>query len=177
MKDQKPQKEEEGLFDVDPKKLFDPKEYNTIIVDTAGYSKKENETSTLIISLVEKEFTPEEKDEALKTIAEQKSQNLLVDTIRSAEDPSKKALLIAVCWECGLDFSNYFLFFAELACSSNFGMVMEACTVIDSIEDPIITADLEKGKALIAEKLKTKPDTSPLLQDVLEALQSKKSVN
>lgn len=147
-------------------KFFDSKNYNTIIVKSEGHSKKENDISEIIISLIDGNLTKEERDSALSSIKEQNNREILLSSIETIENPDKKALLIAACWEVGFDFSDEFLMFIDLACNDNFEVALEALTVIETIEGDIVHSDLEKAKMKVLEKLKKNPDTSDLLKDL-----------
>ena len=147
-------------------KFFDSKNYNTIIVKSEGHSKKENDISEIIISLIDGNLSKEERDSSLSSIKEQNNREILLSSIRTIENPDKKALLIAACWEVGFDFSDEFLMFIDLACSDSFEVALEALTVIETIDGEIVRSDLEKAKLKVIEKLKTDPDTSDLLRDL-----------
>ncbi len=173
MSDESENKLEDGLINLDPKRFFDSKNYNTLIVHVDGHTKKENATSELVISLIDKEHTPEEKEEILQLIKAQNAQNVLIESISTVENPDKKAVLIAACWECGLDFYNHFLFFVDLAIHDNYRVAMEAYTVIENMEGEIFREDLEKGKTIISDKIKNSPDTLPLLNDILHVIMNR----
>lgn len=144
-----------------------------MIVNADGHTKKENATSELVISLIDKEHTPEEKEEVLKLIKDQNAQKVLIESISAIQNPDKKAILVAACWECGLDFNDHFLFFANLAVHDHYRIAMEAYTVIENMEGEIFHGDLEKGKEIISNKIKAAPQTMPLLNDILNIIISK----
>ncbi len=120
--------------EIDPKKLFDEKEYATIILgsDTAG--KKDLENADCAVILVSHSTSREEKDEALKQLKENDARTFLKNAIDRTKKPEQKAPLIAACWETGLDFSSDYLYFAELITHSDFYVSFEAFTVIQELE-------------------------------------------
>lgn len=132
---------------LDPKRLFNEKEYSTLIVNREGFSKKQNDSADVVYALLEKELTREEQEEIFKTLKENKSGDILIEAIGNLKRNSDKAKLIAACWESGLDFSANFLFFTRLACDDDFLVSLEALTVIDNIEgkldENILSAALE----------------------------------
>lgn len=120
--------------EIDPKKLFDEKEYATIILgsDTAG--KKDLENADCAAILVSKTTSRDEKDEALKQLKENDARAFMITAIGRTKKPEQKAALIAACWETGLDFSADYLFFAELIGHEDFYVSFEALTVIQELE-------------------------------------------
>lgn len=169
----KKENKEETTPEKEINKFFDSKNYNTIIVNTAGHSKKENDTSEIIISLIDGKLSKEERDDALALIKEQNNREILLSSIRTIENPDKKALLIAACWEVGFDFSDEFLLFVDLACHENFEVALEALTVIETIESNIIASDLEKARVKVKEALKKDPETADLLRDLQRYINSR----
>ena len=126
---------------LDPKKLFDENEYSTLIIDRGGFNKKENVTADLLEDLLNPEITRNESEAIFSKLKEANAQKLLVTAIEKAERVEEKILITAACWECGLDFSNDFLFFVGLACNENFKLAMEALTVVensDHVTDKIL---------------------------------------
>lgn len=132
---------------LDPKRLFDQKEYVTLLVNRDGFNKKENDTADLVYLLLEKELTREEQEDIYSKLKAKNASDMLVEAIKNVDRKSDKAKLIAACWESGLDFSSHFLFFTELACDADFLVSMEALTVVDNIDakldENILSAALE----------------------------------
>ena len=129
----------------DPEKLFNEKEYSTLIINREGFSKKENASADLIEGLLDKNVTRQESEEIFQKLKTNNATELLVDAIKKAGLTDEKRILAAACWESGLDFSNHFLFFVELALSADFQLSMEAITVIEESEGLIERAVLEEG--------------------------------
>jgi len=155
---------------LDPKKLFDEKEYNTLIIDRGGFSKKENNTADLLESLLEKNITRVESEEIFSKLKEMNAQKLLVDAIRNAERIEEKIILTATCWECGLDFSDDFIFFVELSCHENFQLAMEALTVVE-YNDSELTKELLNDALDIAKNTKSK--NTHLINDLVQNINSR----
>jgi hypothetical protein len=155
---------DEGKPEIDPAKLFDEKEFKTIIVSPEGVKIPSDKSEYLV--LLDESSTREEKDEALKQIKEQNDPKLLMEAIDNLSDPKKKATLVSACWETGMDFSHYLMFFTELACTDDFIVVMEASTVILETE-AINKSEAEKAIEMINRKLQTNPATAPILTDIL----------
>lgn len=121
----------------DPKKLFDEKNYSTLIINRDGFSKKENNTADLLEHLLEPGITRSETEEIFLQLKEAKAADMLVSAIKKAERPGERALLTCACWETGLDFTGHLLFFVELACSDDFKLAMEALTVVENCEGKV----------------------------------------
>jgi len=98
------------------------------------------------------------------------AQKLLVDAIRNAERIEEKIILTATCWECGLDFSNDFLFFVELSCHENFQLAMEALTVVE-YNDSELTKELLNDALDIAKNTKSK--NTHLINDLVQNINSR----
>jgi hypothetical protein len=151
----------------DPKKLFNEKEYSTLIINREGFTKKENNTADLIEGLLDKEISRAESEEIFQKLKDSGAAQLLVGAIRKAERTDEKRKLTAACWESGLDFSNDFLFFVELATSDDFQLSMEALTVVENCEGTITNETLQKALS-IAQTSKSKNEalTGDLLSNI-----------
>jgi hypothetical protein len=115
-------------------RLFNDKEFNTIVIDRDGFSKKENEAADLVANLTDPGLSRAEKDDIYSRLKELNAQKVLVEGIKSTELLGDQAVLTAACWESGLDFSAYYLFFTALAVSGDFQLSMEAFTVLENCE-------------------------------------------
>lgn len=156
----------------DPKKLFDESEYSTLIIDRGGFNKKENAVADLLESLLEPHVTRQESESIFSKLKESNSQKMLVDGIKAAERIEEKTILTAACWECGLDFSEDFLFFVDLACHSDFSLAMEALTVVESVA---FDSALDQNTLINALNVVTasKSPNKELMQDLIESIKSR----
>lgn len=148
----------------DPKKLFDEKKYNTLIINREGFSKKDNDVADLIQSLLEKNISRTESEEIFLTLKEKNAQDILVNAIKQSNNLLEKTKLVSACWESCLDFSNHFLFFVDLACNNDFALSMEALTVVENCEEPIINQEV-LTQALVIVKNSNSPNTA-LIEDL-----------
>ncbi len=171
--EEKTQNQEQKTSEKEINNFFDSENYNTIIVNTGGHSKKENDVGERIISLIDGKLTKEGRDEALTLIKEQNNPDILLNSISTIENPDKKALLIAAFWEVGFQADEHFLFFVDLVCVDHFEVALEAITVIDTIENDILPSDLAKAKAMVSKKLKENPVTDALLGDLLQFIKNR----
>lgn len=149
----------------DPEKLFNEEEYSTLIIGREGFSKKENSTADLIEALLEKDISRQESEAVFSKLKESNSQKVMMDALATAQRTSEKTKIAAACWECGLDFTPYFLDFVKLATHNDFQLALEALSVVESseglLDEQILTQALE-----IAQSAKSKnPD---LVNDLIE---------
>lgn len=155
--------------EIDPKKLFDENEYSTIIIGSEGMSKKDINNADLITLLISARSTREEKDEALIHLKENQAQDFIINAITKTKKPEHKALIVAACWETGLDFSKNYLFFIDLICSSDFLVSFEAFTVIQEMEAEIDEANLKQALS----KLQKVKDPAVSVTDAIHLIEQK----
>lgn len=154
----------------DPKKLFDEKEYSTLIIGREGFSKKENTTADLLESLLNPEISRRESEEIFSKLKETNSQKIMVDAVNAAERVSEKTILAAACWECGLDFTPYFLDFVKLATHDNFQLALEGLSVVESTEGNLDERTLTKAMEIAQTAKSQNPD---LVHDLIENIKSR----
>lgn len=128
----------------DPKKLFDEKQYSTLIINREGFDKKQNSIADLLEALLDDRNTRQENESLFAKLKELNAQQMLVDAVEAAENTADKIKLLAACWESCLDFTPHFPFFVKLVCHPDFGVALEALSVVESCEgqiDELILAD------------------------------------
>ena len=136
--------------EINPEQLFDEEQYSTVIVGNDAASKKDLDNADFITILVSPKTSREEKDQALIKLKENNAQAFMLSAISKTKNPEQKAIVIAACWETGLDFSKDLLFFVDLVCSNDFIVSLEAFTVIQEImEQEIEASQLQKALDLL----------------------------
>jgi hypothetical protein len=161
------------MFDeIDPSKLFDKKKFATLIVTPEGIKKNQTVTDALI-AITDVKISLMEREEFLKILKDNDSRPLLIQEIEVEKDPVKKAKLISVFWEIGLEATDRFLFFVEQACSDNYLVSLEAFTVIETIENEISQEDLKTAEKIVSAKIKEAPESLPLLEELLKFIQER----
>ena len=100
--------------------------------------------STLITQLTDPNAR-EIKDEVLHTLKAGESQKLLVEVIGMKEYFKYRQILLAACWESGLDFSNHLDFFISLLADKKTDELscVEIATIIDEMRGPFDTKILD----------------------------------
>lgn len=128
----------------------------------------------LISNFIDLLTNPEKRDlrsEALNTIRKAKAQQFLVDLIASPEQEKHQKELVMACWECGLDFSAYLIFFAELVKNCGYSVALEAITVIDEMHD--LTDIQQRTKAIeILSSPSISTEKQVLTSEILERLRN-----
>lgn len=153
-----------------PEKLFNEKEFHTVIIGKEGLSKKDADKADWLTILISDEATREDKDEALKFLKEHQAADFMIEAIKQTEDePGAKAKLIAACWETALDFSAYYVFFAELVAGNDYHCAIEAYTVLETLDTNIGKPVLEKALAI----LKNAKNKTPIVADAIVLVEEK----
>jgi hypothetical protein len=154
--------------EIDPQKLFDEKEYSTIVLGNEETSKNDENNADFLTIIIGHSSTREEKDAALLKLKENKAQAFMMQAISRIKKPDHKATTIAACWETGLDFSAYLTQFTELVNDSNYLVSLEAFTVIEEM-----AANLNQEQVLQSiQALEKSNEKGPLYSDCLNFLKS-----
>lgn len=154
-------------------KFFDEAQYRTVTVgreadDSAAPLKQAGFVKTLL-SLLDS-GNPTDKDNALELLKKENAVDYLMAAIRDAGSNDKKAVLLAACWESGLDFKGHHGFFMEYAFSPNPLVSLEAITVLDTNRLTIPVADLEGLINRLGTDAARAHDNAVLLEDLRLAL-------
>jgi len=163
--------EEKPVPEENAEKLFNEDEYNTITVGAGGTVsplKEENFVKTLL-NLLDSGNT-EDKDSALDLLKKENAVDYLVEAIRAMENSDKKSVLLAACWESGLDFKGHHAFFMDYAVHINPLVSLEAITVLDSNRETIPKADLPEMIDKLNAAVEKKHDNAALLDDLRTVL-------
>ncbi|MBC7862569.1 MAG: hypothetical protein IAF38_06300 [Bacteroidia bacterium] len=156
----------------DAEKFYDENKYSTLLVNTEEFSKKnKNRVKELVDLFVLGDR--ESKDEALKLIKEFEGKEILLEAVAQPEFLKHRAVLVAACWECGLDFSRFFDFFMYLTLSADYLVTLEAITVIESMEEKIPEEILKIAKEKLEEAIAKNDDKKILLEDLKAILEVK----
>jgi hypothetical protein len=127
-----------------------------------------------LVSQLTKPESPEIKEEVLKVLREGESQELLVEIIGMKEYAKHRKIIIAACWECGLDFSSYLDSFVALLGekSTDEFTCLEISTVIEEMIGPIDAKIIEKNLELIDSYSINEPLKKDLLAIIILKLKS-----
>lgn len=161
-------KKEEEDEDFDPRRLFDEKEFKTLYVNREGYSEKPFGDS-VIDRLVEPSVSREEQESLFAELKKKDMRRQLVQAIGSAGEDNKR-ILLAACWESGLDFSEHFKFFAGLVLEHTFEVALEAFTVIQQMESDPAPEDVS---AVLKQIRITKEHNNAMVAELLSFLETK----
>lgn len=159
------------------KKLFDEKQYSTLVVgiETENIKTSAKQAKQSLIEVLGNKQQPELKIEALKVLKNNpKGLDLLMDAIDNTTNAEERALLIAACWESGIDCKAELSFFTDIAIKDqDYATIMETITVVDGIEPPVERAivDAEVIKIKNAITLNPSSEKSVLLEHMLSCLE------
>jgi len=159
----------------DLKKYFNSKEYHTAIIGADDYentsTELDNDKISTLISLLTDPKNKEVKEETLITLKKEKGSDLLIAAIKSKKAKENKSILIAACWESEINFSNYLLFFTDLAIDADYLVSLEAITVIENMEGPFKKDELATSIQKIKEEQKnTNSERLVLYNDLIDTL-------
>jgi hypothetical protein len=144
-------------------KYFDETNYSTLIIGAEKNEETKQQGDGIVELLIE--GIKENKAEALRILKEQNGQHALINAIENITHKSERALLLAACWESGLDFSSHFDSFLSYL-GADALVSLEAITVLENIETFSSTSSLEKGVQLINELIKKGHVNTVLLDDL-----------
>ncbi len=152
-------------------KYLNEEEYNTVTVGTEdGKSplKEENFVKTLLNLL--DSGNPEDKDSALDLLKKENAVDYLVEAVKNTQNNDKKAVLLAACWESGLDFKGHHNFFLEYTLHTNPLVSLEAITVLDTNRETIPKEELQGVIDKLNAGIEKNHDNAGLLDDLKLAL-------
>ncbi len=115
--------------------------------------------------------------ELLYDLKYQAAAPFIIKAIQSNNFKNIRELLLSVCWQSRLDFSEYIPVFIKLFIEGNFNEAFEAFTVIDSmdakIEKKIVTGSIDKLKNEISNIAENKKELLVELVHILENKETK----
>jgi hypothetical protein len=155
-------------------KFFSEEEYSTI---TIGKEEQAASPAPLqqphfvktLLSLLDS-GSAEDKESALELLKKENAVAFLLEAIGQTASTDKKAVLLAACWESGLDFKGHHQFFIEYALHVNPLVSLEAITVLDTNRLSIPKAELQGLIDLLSTPAAQKHDNAVLLEDLKIAL-------
>ncbi len=149
----------------DTEKYFDEESYSTMIVaGEKGQQEKKKSLEDFVEHLTS--GINEDKTEVLKILKESNAQDALVEAILDLENLENRNLLIAACWESGLDFSKYVNVFLKLAIDKDLLVSLEAITVVENIETYESKEFLETAIAFVGKAIDAKHPNHEMLHDL-----------
>lgn len=104
----------------------------------------------------------------LADIKDNQFKTLLAERIRETSSAPQKALLLRICWESALDFSEYTDLFIQILIRDEFIAALEASTILEELSYP----DTEKREKMIT-LLKNTPASEEkqfLIDNILDTI-------
>ena len=160
-------------------KLFNEEEYHTAYIGAEGLQDKPgNREEHPLEQLLELlgSHNSEHKDAGLELLKNEKNAAFLREAIMQCQNKNHLAILLAACWESGIDLSGQELFFADYMMDTDLFVSLEAITILDTMDLTdivVIEAILEKLKD---PKLEKHPNEA-MLSDLKQRLEEKVQEN
>lgn len=145
-------------------KYFDEANYSTLIIGAEKSEGTEQETSDIVTLLIT--GLRENKTEALRILKEDNGQQALLNAIEDVAHKTDRALLIAACWESGMDFSAHFDRFLTYAGDEDPIVSLESITVLENIENFSSIGMLENGIKKLGKLIENKHINAFLFEDL-----------
>ena len=148
-------------------KFFNEQEYNTVTVGGEGAKSplaEENFVKTLLNLL--DSGNPDDKESALDLLKKENAVDYLIEAIKTIQNNDKKAVLLAACWEAGLDFKGHHEFFMEHVLHPNPLISLEAITVLDTNRETIPKESLQGFIDKLGAAIDKNHDNTALLEDL-----------
>jgi hypothetical protein len=161
----------ENPLEDDPEFYFDQNQFMTLVVNSEEFAKKNVEQIKNLVEVLSSS-SREDKDEALRILKKEEGQELLLHAIAKEEFRDHRAVLIAACWESGLDFTKHFDFFLYLSLNADYLSSLEAITVIENIEGKIPDELKKLALEKLNEAIAAGNEKSDLFRDLIETLNS-----
>ncbi len=164
----------EAKAEQNSEKYFNEKEYHTMYVGAAKENNPQSHQRNLVNLLIESE-NKDIRDEALSLLKKENGLSLLLDAISNPELEKHRPLLVAACWETGLETSDHLLFFVKLMIENkeNYLLNLEILTVVENMEGPFKDGELKQALDQLNASLKSiKGDTIELFRSLKETLES-----
>lgn len=153
-------------------KYFNGAEYNTVTIgsgENQGSPLKEENFVKTLLNLLDS-GNPEDKDNALDLLKKENAVDYLLQAVKATQNSDKKAVLLAACWESGLNFKGHHNFFMEYALHPNPLVSLEAITVLDTNRESIPKEELQGLMDKLTAAINKNHDNAGLLEDLKLAL-------
>lgn len=149
-------------------KSLNVNDFNTIYVHKAI----EDDKIANLINLLTSETNRDIKEEVWKMLKqEENGLNILIEAIANSNEKNLKSVLVATCWEAGIDCSKYLSVFIDLALNEDYYCSLEAITVIENMEGPFEEAELLEYKENINQALNNSDsDKTNLFKSLIDIL-------
>jgi hypothetical protein len=163
-KEQNPNKEE-NKDDEKTDRFFDEENYSTLIVNDQEFKSTKKAKLEDLVQLLASE-DKDKKEAALKLLKNGKAKAFLLEAINNADNDEHQSVLVAACWECGLDFSDQLELFTALVIEGDYFTAIEAATVIDEMEGTIPEMELDKSIKALQKAIEDKNEKMILMSDL-----------
>lgn len=105
-------------------------------IETPKKQEKDSMSIDTLIALLTNKADRQIKLDALKELKSEAGKEILLKAIAVTESIDTRKVLVAACWEAGLDFSKYVSFFVQLAIISDLEICLDSLTIIEDMQGP-----------------------------------------
>jgi hypothetical protein len=126
----------------------------------------------LLIDLLHKNEDQVIVDKILKILSEIKHTDAVPELIKAIENEkyaSIQEMLVRICWENGLDFTNHFSTFIDILINGDYMTAFEAFTVIENSKGEISSTSADEYISTLSERINDVPaDRATLINHTIE---------
>ena len=134
--------------------------------------KINGKTHAQLIALLTDPNNKSQKDEILHVLKAGNAADVLVEMISDKAYTKHRLTLLAACWESGIDFSAYLIFFIRCAINGTYDECIEAMTVIEEMNGPFAETALREGLELIIPLCNEKEEKFSLYVSIRQKLEN-----
>lgn len=146
---------------------------NAVVSSTLELIRQEGLTELLpeVIELIDRSKSDNIKNKAialLNDVKDPQACRLFVEVIQNSSDKQMRIILIAACWQSGLDFSDHLQFFVDLVSTSDYPTAIEAFSVIEHCTENVAKATRQaESKRLKEIFFQVSAEKQTLLQELI----------
>jgi len=151
-----------------------------VVLDTLDLIKKEGNVELIgpMVNLMNETDNQEVINAVAEVLRNIKDSNAVPKLLEALENPNSfgnRSVLVAACWESGLNFDEHLSFFVDLAIRDNYLVCLECLTLIENMGNEISERELLTNLAKIKQNIEPGEDKKDELLVALAAvLESRK---
>lgn len=149
-------------------KVHTTENYNTLFIGNKGNNKQDQQAVANLINLITNSEANENKQAVINQLKKKGGKELLMECIASVNEEKFLKPLIRICWESGIDFTDYFETFVGLLERSDIETTLDLHTLIEDMQGPVDSQKIQAAESSIG-KLKAASDSTKkeILNDIL----------
>ncbi len=157
--------------------------HSDVVLDTLDLIRKEGNSNLILpmVQLLNDTDSQEVIESVLSILRFVKTQDAVPKLVEAIADPDSflnRSVLVAACWESGLNFDAHLNFFVDLALSENYLVCLECITLIENTGNDIPEADLLANWSKVKKHIQPSEDKKDeLLVALLAVLDEKRKLS